>query len=323
MASLDSMPPEVIRPAVLSWLGFTKGNDGKLAYDESSQLVFTDPEIEALFEGEGSKLKNDWLTEVNGVEVTLKLYNMLGCRWEIDCGGARPRGVKIEFDPQTGMAEEGSAKVDYVGVERMAAIIGIKEAEAEEDEEEEEAEEGGEDDKEKGGSGSEEEEDDDWELQVKELQGEGTVAYLKVFDEEDGSKPVVPGEEMMALGLGKAKTFATGTKFDLSKGGVDLVVFVAKPQPRVLEEEGGEEKKVILWLPEEGFVRGMARLMGKMLAKGSVIVLIAPLIMPHEWMEGLRCLQSSWTFGVRSKVSFFQPEDMYLSSSIWSDISGA
>ena len=303
--SFMGMPDKIVKPALLKWAGWKPVEGGGMVYDESSQKFFTPLEIKALFSSEEDKgMKNNWLTEIRGVPVTLELYNKLGCRWEIDCGGKRPGGVRIQWDPMTGRVQESSEVVEYVSMAQVANYLGIgKKSEVAKTTEEGAAEQLESSEKPAEGEEEMEESDPDWKVEKKETGGDADLVFLRVYEDANPMRRVVPGDDLIARGLGMAKGLGD-VAFDLEKGGVDLVVFIVKPEKREWKEaaEPGGKPEEIEWMPDEEWVRGMCRLAAGVLAKDSVLVAVAPVAMPAEWMEGLKELDSAWTFGVLCKV---------------------
>lgn len=313
-AAFSKLPGKVVKPSMLEWAGWKPEGD-QLVYDEATQKFFTPLEVDLLFGGGNVKQRNDWLTEVREVPVTLELYLMLGCRWELDCGGSRPTGIRLKWDPQTGEVDPESETAVYLSIETVASYMAVKKESVPAEEESDHpmsetgSQEGEDDQNEEGNVEAERAEAEreidrtvEWLPEDKRLGGEGEVVMLRVFDGEDKGKKVVPDVNLVALGLGKAKGLEEGVLFDLERGGVDAAVLFAKPCKKELKDESGEVKEQVYWMPEEEWVRGMSRLMGKVLAKGSVLVLVAPLGMRAEWMEGLEELETAWTFYVRAKV---------------------
>lgn len=312
--------PAPLRKTMIGWAGWGEQTGTRLwVFREEDQRYFQPLEVDALFRGEEKKRRNKWLTAVEGEPLTLRLYTLLGVRWDIDCHGKRPEGVRVQWDTQLGVPLEDSKKADYISVQGAYSLLkideGLPDVEKEEESEEEEEHDQGrglpeevkEPEKEgEGTEGAKTEEGEEWpENEVKELKGEGEVVFLRTFTMAEPPKPVVPEEALLEKGLAKASEGRMGQQatFDLEKGGVDLVVLILRPQLLIVKGGDGEETKKIPFLPDEKWVRGMAKRAVRIMAEGSVVVAVAPATMPHAWLEGLECIPSAWTFGVLGKVS--------------------
>ena len=307
--AFDAVPGK-LRKVVIGWAGWRqRGGQDAWFFSSADQKFFSQVEVEALF-GDGEKKKrNKWLTKVEEEPLTLALYNLLGVRWDIDCGGVSPQGVRTQWDAQLGVPLEDSEKADYISVQEAYGLLrmdeGLPDLWVEEPEEEEKGRGEPEIESSQKEEGEEEKAEEDWpEDEVKELKGEGEVVFLRTFTLSDPMKPVVPEESLLEKGITKAKEsmLGPGATFDLEKGGAHLVVLNLKPQLLIVKGEGEDESKKIPYLPDEAWVRGMARRAVKVMAVGSVAVVIAPATMPQEWLEGLQCIPSAWTFGVYGKV---------------------
>lgn len=298
-ATLFTPIPAKLRAICSLWTGFRVGPEG-VTLDEKVQAFFQPFEVLALFTGDGATLKNKWLTEVNGKRVTLFAVLAAGVRFEIDCGGTRPAGIHGLFDPQQRRPRPESV-VEFVSFEDAVAKLGLaKYLEGEEAP-------GKEKETSKGKEIVVAENVIEAEVMVEEkaLRGSGDVGFLRVWGP---GPPVLPSIERLAEALGKVK--GLDEPFDLEVGGVDMVVFFARPRVKKVETAPGEESP-LQWLMEEGLVRGVTERMAAMMAKGSVAVIVAPATMPKEWIVGLKELRfTSWAFNLQTKVSSTKIHDL-------------
>ena len=288
--------PAKIRAFLSLWTGFTLGADNTTVLDLKLQKFFVKWEIEALFTGEGSAKKNKWLVEVNDMKVNLLAVLAAGVRFEIDCGGTRPKGVHLVWDMQQRKPTADSPLVDFVAFEDAVERLGVKHlvevAEGVERRRDEEGQVG----KEK--EPAETEGEAEVVSELKKLRGESEVGYLRVWGP---GPPVVPSKDSMEEALGKVS--GLDGPYDLEKGGVDMVVFFARPRNKKMEVEPGQQGS-LRWVMDEGLVRGMTARMAELMTEGSVAVIVAPPIMPKEWIVGLKPEPySTWSFSLCDKVS--------------------
>lgn len=288
--------PAKIRAFLSLWTGFTLGAENATELDPKLQKFFVKWEIEALFTGEGPAKKNKWLVEIDGMKVNLLAVLAAGVRFEIDCGGTTPKGVHLVWDMQQRKPSPESPLVDFVTFDEAVERLGVKQfvEAAEGVEKRKEEREGA---LEKDREAAETEGGAEPVSELKKLSGEGEVGFLRVWGP---GPPVVPSKESLAEALGKV-TGLDGP-YDLEKGGVDMVVFFARPRNKKMEVEPGQQGSV-RWVMDEGLVRGMTARMAELMAEGSVAVIVAPPIMPKEWIVGLKPEPySTWSFTLQDKV---------------------
>ncbi|GAQ77889.1 hypothetical protein KFL_000050260 [Klebsormidium nitens] len=287
--------PRVVKKHAMDWAGLEPAAGAELKWSADKQTYFAEWEIKALFEGERPGKKNWKDKEVtdglgNG-PLSLQATVVLGVGWENDSGGVLPKCIPAErTDPEI---EPGF--VQFVSLRNLAQRVGKPGPEVIGEEKEPAPNESG--DEEEEVEKEEGEEEEAVENEVKELEGGSGVGFLKFFGPKGVT--VVPKVKEILEALGYAKELGEKKEmaFDVEKTGVDMTVFFVRPRSKKVAEIDGSEKE-IRWLPAEEFVSAVSERMEKVMAKGSVAVVVAPPALPEAWMVGLKKMHAS-TWGFR------------------------